>query len=97
MKFTNKQALNLTLVAGDNTYIAKADSQIRALTVYNPTSDSMDLAIKISGKQYIKKTITTGSTEVINQLFNQQLNKDEPMIITGTGLNVLMTLVEITE
>lgn len=97
MKFTNKQALNITLAAGDNTYKPTADSQIRALTIFNPTANSVDLTVKVSNKQYIKKTITTNATEVVNQLFNQQIAKDETVLITGEGLNVLMTVVEITE
>lgn len=97
MKFTNKQALNLTVMAGNNQYLPKADSQIRALTVHNPTLANIDMAISIGGKNYIKRTITAGATEIINQLFNQQLAKDVPMAITGIGLNVLLTVVEITE
>lgn len=97
MKFNNKQALNTVLTAGDNSYKATADSQIRALTVFNPTANNVDLTIKIGGKQYIKKTVTVGATEVINALFNQQIGKDELMISTGEGLNMLLTIVEMTE
>ena len=45
----------------------------------------------------VKKTITSGATEVISSLFNQQLVKDEPLTMTGEGANVLITVVEITE
>lgn len=98
MKFTNVQAANMLLVAGNNTvYLPKADAQIRALTVFNPTTASVDVTASVNGKSYVKKTITAGATEVISQLFNQQLKKDEPFVMTGTGLNVLMTAVEITD
>lgn len=96
MKYINKQALNTTLVQSNNNFLPKADSQIRALTVHNPTDSHVDLTITIGSKAYIKKTIAAGSSEVISQIFNQHLNKDVPMAFTGTGLNVLMSVVEIT-
>lgn len=97
MKFNNKQALNTTLAAGNNEYKATADSQIRALTVFNPTASNVELTIKIGGKQYVKKTVTAGATEIINVLFNQQIAKDELLVSTGEGLNMLLTIVEMTE
>lgn len=98
MKLTNKQAANITLAAASNTvYLPKTDAQIRALTTHNPTADPIELSIEVSGKAMVKKTITGGATEVIASLFNQQLKKDEPLTMTGTGANVLLTVVEITE
>ena len=98
MKLINKQAANITLVAASNTvYLPKTDAQIRALTIHNPTADPIDTTILVSGKTYVKKTITGGATEVISSLFYQQLKKDEPLTMTGEGANVLLTVVEITE
>lgn len=98
MKLINKQAANITLAAESNTvYLPKTDAQIRALTIHNPTAEPIDLTIEVSGKSMIKKTITTGATEVISSLFNQQLVKDESLTMTGKGANVLITVVEITE
>ena len=97
MKFTNKQALNQTLTTGDNKYTPTVNAEIRAFTVFNPTAANIDLVVTIPAKQYIKKTITANATETINQLLNQQLKPSEDVIVTGEGLNVLMTVVEITE
>lgn len=98
MRLTNKQAANITLVADSNTvYLPKADAQIRAFTVHNPTIEPIDITVLVSGKTMLAKTITAGATEVLSALFNQQLKKDEPFTMTGTGANVLLTTVEITE
>lgn len=98
MKLTNKQAANILLTAASNTvYLPKTDAQIRAFTIHNPTADPIDVTVEVSGKVYVKKTITGGSTEVIASLFNQQLKKDEPLTMTGEGANVILTVVEITE
>lgn len=98
MKLTNKQAANIVLAAASNTvYLPKTDAQIRAFTVHNPTVDPIEVTVEVSGKVYIKKTITGGATEVIASLFNQQLKKDEPLTMTGEGANVLLTVVDITE
>ena len=97
MKFTNKQALNQTLTAGDNKYTPTVNAEIRAFTAFNPTADNIELVVKIADKQYIKKTVTANATETINQLLNQQLKPSEDVIVMGEGLNVLVTVVEITE
>lgn len=98
MKLVNKQAANITLAAASNTvYLPKTDAQIRAFTVHNPTANPIDTTITVSGKTMVKKTITAGATEVISSLFNQQLKKDEPLTMTGEGVNVLLTVVDITE
>lgn len=98
MKLVNKQAANITLAAGSNAvYLPKTDAQIRAFTVHNPTADPIDTTVLVSGKVYVKKTITGGATEVVASLFNQQLKKDEPLTMTGEGVNVMLTVVEITE
>lgn len=98
MKLTNKQAANMTLTTGSNTvYLPKTDAQIRAFTIYNPTANPVDVTALVNGKTMIKKTVTVGATEVISSLFNQQLKKDEPLTMTGEGVNVLITVVEITE
>lgn len=98
MKFINKQAGNITLSAGDNViYTAPTDAQIRAFTVYNPADSNIDITVKIGALQYVKKTVTAGATEIISQLFNQQIAKSEAVMMTGEGVNVLLTVVEITE
>lgn len=97
MKFTNKQALNLTLSEGNNLYTPSAKSEIRAFTVFNPTDSNIQLVVTIAAKQYIKKTVTAGATDTVSQLLNQQLKPSEDVVVTGEGLNVLMTVVEITE
>ncbi|WP_372844805.1 hypothetical protein [Psychrobacter sp.] len=98
MKLTNKQAANVTLATGSNTvYLPDTDAQIRAFTVSNSTAANIDLTVEVNGKQMVKKTITAGATEVISSLFNQQIVKDEPLTMTGEGVNVLLTVVEITE
>ena len=98
MKLINKQAANITLAAESNTvYLPKTDAQIRALTIHNPTAEPIDLTVEVSGQAMVKKTVTSGATEVISSLFNQQLAKDEPLTMTGEGANVLITVVEITE
>ena len=98
MKFTNKQAINTAIATEANfTYLPTADSQIRAFTVHNPTEASIEFTVSISGKIFVKKTLTAGATEVIASLFNHQVNKDEPMALTGLGANVIVTVVEITE
>jgi len=98
MKLTNKQAFNGTLSTGSNTvYLPKTDAQIRAFTTNNPTANPIDMTVLVNGKQMVKTTITAGATEVVSSLFNQQVKKDEPMTMTGEGVNVLLTVVEITE
>ncbi|MGM8938156.1 hypothetical protein ACS8E2_05620 [Psychrobacter glaciei] len=98
MKLTNKQEANITLGAGSNTvYLPKADAQIRAFTVHNTTNDPNELTVVVNGKTLVKKTLSANATDVISPLFNQQLKKDEPLTMTGEGVNVLLTVVEITE
>ena len=98
MKLVNKQAANITLATGSNTvYLPKTDAQIRAFTMHNPTELPIDTIITVSGQVMVSKTVTAGATEVISSLFNQQLVKDEPLTMTGEGVNVLLTVVEITE
>lgn len=97
MKFINRQALNVALTANNGTYTPKTDAQIRAFTAFNPTTANIDLIVKIGAQQYIKRTVTPNSTEVINQLFNQQIVTDEVLSVTGTGLNVIVTVVEIVD
>lgn len=98
MKLTNKQAANITLAAGSNAvYLPKTDAQIRALTVHNTTNDPNELIVIVNGKTLVKKTLSANATDVISPLFNQQLVKDEPLTMTGEGINVLLTVVEITE
>lgn len=98
MKLTNKQAFNGTLTTGsNNVYLPKADAQIRAFTVHNTTTDPNELTVVVNGKTLVKKTLSANATDVISPLFNQQLVKDEPLTMTGAGINVLLTVVEITE
>lgn len=98
MKFINKQAANIVLTADINiVYEANTDAQIRALTVHNPTDANIDITLSIGAQQYIAKTVTAGATEVLSQMFNQQIQKAEQLLMSGEGANVLITVVEITE
>jgi hypothetical protein len=98
MAFINKQAALVTLAAASNEiYTAPTDAQIRALTVHNPTETNIDLVVTVGGVQILTKTIVANSTEVLSQLFNQQLKKTEILTMTGDGANVMLTVVEITE
>lgn len=98
MKFTNKQVALTTLgAASSEIYTAETDAQIRALTVHNPTAATIDIVVTVGTKQMLKKTITADATEVLSSLFNQQLKKTEILNMTGTGANVMLTVVEITE
>lgn len=98
MAFINKQAALATLgAASTEIYTAVSDAQIRALTVHNPTAANIDLVVTVGGKQLLVKTIVANATEVLSQLFNQQLKKTQVLSMTGTGANVMLTVVEITE
>lgn len=96
MKFINKQAICQT-INGQIDYVAVAESQIRAFTLYNPTSDNVECHVGINGKTFIKKTITPNATEMLGSLFNQQIGKDERLTIHGNGLNVWLSVVEIVD
>lgn len=97
MSFTNKQAAAQVLVAGSNTiYSPPTDAQIRAFTIHNPTAAPVSLTVQSNGLALVAKTLSEGATEVLSTLFNQQLKKDEPLTMTGEGLNVMLTVVEIT-
>lgn len=98
MKFINKQVTLATLGASSNEiYTPLTDAQIRAFTVHNPTAAPIDIVVTVGAIQMLKKTITADATEVLGSLFNQQLKKTEPLSMTGTGANVMLTVVEITE
>lgn len=98
MAFINKQAALVTLAVDSNEiYTAPTEVQIRALTVHNPTAENIDLVVTVAGVQMLTKTIVANATEVLSQLFNQQLKKTEVLSISGTGANVMLTVVEITE
>lgn len=98
MAFINQQAALVTLAAASNEiYTAITDAQIRAFTVHNPTEAPIDLVVTVGGVQLLTKTITANATEVLSQLFNQQLKKTEVLTMTGEGANVMLTVVEITE
>lgn len=96
MKFINKQAICQT-ISGQLDYVSPENAQIRAFTVYNPTSDNVECTVAINSKVFIKKTVTASATEVLSGLFNQQIGKDERLTITGGGLNVWLTVVDIVE
>lgn len=97
MKFNNIQAFNAPIDDKGLIYTPKANIQIRALTIYNKTSNNIVCDIGIGGKQYVHKTITAAGTEVINAIFNQQVNNGEQISITGNGLNAILTAVEIID
>lgn len=96
MKFINKQAICQTL-SGQLDYVSPEQAQIRAFTVHNPTSDSVECTVMANGKVFVKKTVTPNATEIFSGLFNQQIGKDERLSITGDGLNVWVSVVEIVE
>ena len=97
MAFTNKQAAALTLVTDNNAiYTPVTDAQIRAFTVHNPTAEAIAYTVDYNGLALVSRSIAAGATEVVSTLFNQQLNADEPLNMTGEGLNVMLTTVEIT-
>ncbi len=97
-KYQNKQAALFTITAASNEiYTPEADAQIRAFTVHNPTLSPISLTISIGSKQLITKVITASATDVMSAIFNQQIKKGEALSISGAGLNVMLTVVEITE
>lgn len=98
MKYINKQAALVTLGAASNEiYTPATDAQIRAFTVHNPTAEPIDIEVNVGAVKLLTKTITANATEVLSALFNQQLKKGAALSMTGTGANVLITVVEITE
>lgn len=96
MKYVHKQAICQTL-SGQLDYVSLEKAEIRAFTVHNPTGDSVECAVTANGKVFIKKTVTPNATEILSALFNQQIGKDERLTITGDGLNVWVSVVEIVE
>lgn len=96
MKFINKQAICQT-ISGSLDYVSTEQAQIRAFTVFNPTSDSVECTATLNGKAFVKRTILANKSEMFTQLFNQQIGKDERLTITGDKLNVWVSVVEIVE
>lgn len=98
MKFINKQAALVTLgAASSEIYTPSTDAQIRAFTVHNPTAAPIDIEVNVGAVKLLTKTVTANATEVLSVLFNQQLKKGAALSMTGTGANVMLTVVEITE
>lgn len=96
MKFINKQAICQT-ISGSLDYVSTEQAQIRAFTVFNPTSDSVECTVALNSKVFVKRTILANKSEMFTQLFNQQIGKDERLTITGDKLNVWVSVVEIVE
>lgn len=96
MKHIYKQAIRQT-VSGNLDYVSPENAQIRAFTVHNPTSDSVECTVAINALPFIKKTVTANATDILSGLFNQQIGKDERITITGDGLNVWVSVVETVE
>lgn len=97
MSFTNKQAAELALTTDSNLlYTPPTDAQIRAFTVHNPTGAAVNYTVEVNALAMVSRSIAAGATEVVSTLFNQQLQADEPLTMTGEGLNVMVTVVEIT-
>lgn len=96
MKFINKQAICQT-ISGSLDYVSTEQAQIRAFTVFNPTSDSVECTAILNGRVFVKRTILANKSEMFTQLFNQQIGKDERLTITGDKLNVWVSVVEIVE
>lgn len=98
MSFINKQAALVTLGAASNElYTPLSDAQIRAFTVHNPTEAPIDITVTVGAIKMLTKTIAANATDVLGTLFNQQLKKGAALSMTGTGINVMLTVVEITE
>ena len=98
MKYINKQAALITLSAASNEiYTPGTDAQIRAFTIHNPTAEPIDIEVSVGAVKLLTKTVTANATEVLSALFNQQLKKGAALSMTGTGANVMLTVVEITE
>lgn len=96
--YTNKQAILATLTASSNeVYTPSADAQIRAFTVHNPTGANIEMTLSVDAKRMVSKTVTAKGTEILGAMFNQQLQKGNILNMTGTGLNIMLTVVEITE
>lgn len=94
MKFVNKQAVCQT-VSGQIDYVSPENTQIRAFSVFNPTLGNVEYSVSLNGKMFVKRTVTPNATEVLSALFNHQIGKDERLTITGDGLNVWLTVVDI--
>lgn len=95
-KYKHIQAICQTL-NGRLDYFSPEKSEIRAFTVHNPTDDDVECTVTANGKVFVKKTVTPSATEIFGSLFNQQIGKDERLSITGDGLNVWVSVVEIVE
>lgn len=97
MSIDYKRPFNDTLVAGSNTLLTSANgkSQIRAITVFNPTAASVTLKVSIAGKQYIQRDIAANATTIISELINQQIEKTEAITAEGEGLNIILSVAEI--
>ena len=97
MSFINKQAAAITLTAGSNAvYTPETEAQIRAFTAHNPTAALISFTVESNGLALVSRSIAAGTTEVVSSLFNQQLKTGEPLTMTGEGLNIMLTVVEIT-
>lgn len=97
MSIEYKRPFNGTLAAGSNTLLTSANgkSQIRAITVFNPTASSVTLKVSIAGKQYIQRDIAQNASSIIPELINQQVEKTEVMTAEGEGLNIMLSVAEI--
>lgn len=96
MKFVNKQAICQS-ISGQLDYVSPEQAQIRAFMVFNPTEQNVECTVAFGGYVFAKRTVRAGTTEVFSSLFNQQVSKDSRLTITGDGLNVCVTVVEIVE
>lgn len=95
-KYQYVQAICQTL-GGQLDYVSPEKAQIRAFSVHNPTDDDVECVVVANGKTFVKKTVMPNATEIFGSLFNQQIGKDERLSITGDGLNVWVSVVEIVE
>lgn len=98
MTNTYKRAYNGTLAATDTVlYTATSGStQIRAITVFNPTASTVELTMKVGGNQYLKRSVIAGATITISELINQQIEASETIVAAGVDLNLILAVVEIT-
>lgn len=94
MKFVNKQAVCQT-ISSQLDYVSPEACQIRAFSLFNPNLYNVEYSVSLNGKMFVKGTVTPNATEVLSALFNQQIGKDERLTITGDGLNVWLTVVDI--
>lgn len=94
---TYKLAYNQTLGGGDETlYIAPTDvvASVRALTLHNPTSDNVAVIVMFAGVQIIKKTLSSNQSYLCPELANHLLPSGVTVVVSGQGVNAVLSVSE---